>query len=97
MAETDTLRMPPIYGWGWVGTPPEATRDTPEPFDLVHVQRVGEGWEGTVSTAGHEFAGMTARFSQRHVEWDGLVNLSVLSGSQTAGEGWGQVPASFAP
>jgi hypothetical protein len=97
MPEIDTLTMTPIYGWGWVGSPPEYTRDTPEPFHLLDLKQTGDGWEGTVSTAGHEFYGMIAQFSRRLVGWDGVVNLTLRNGLETAGQGWGQVPASFVP
>lgn len=87
MDKTRICRITPVQGWGWIGKPPPSDRDTPEPFDLAHVRRADDGWKGEVDTAGHEFHGMTALFTQRHVEWDGLVNLSVFSGSEKAGDG----------
>lgn len=89
--------MTPIHGWGWVDTPSASTDATPGPFDLVHVRRVKEGWLGEVNTVDYAFYGMTAQFEQRHVEWNGLVHLSVFSDSQLVAEGWGQVPSGFVP
>jgi hypothetical protein len=85
------LSVEPIYGWGWVGTAPDQTRDTPAPFNLL-LSLTGEGeWEGVVQTPGHEFEGQTVTLLQRHRDWDGCVNVTVGADRPPVAEGWAMV------
>ena len=73
---TTTIRVTPIYGWGWViGGKPRF--ETPEPFTLELEGCSSRDWMGFVLDDGYEFQGRRVTLSQRHVKWDGHVNILI--------------------
>jgi hypothetical protein len=76
MTERATLDVKPIYGWGWV-IAGEHRFEEPQPFSMILRDNQQTRWEGIVQTEGHEFEGMSVTLSQRHLEWDGTVNVEV--------------------
>lgn len=66
----------PIYGWSWLGEHGE-TRETPRPFAVVGAP--SREWSGSVLSEDHEFSAARARFSDRHTEPDGFVNVEITS------------------
>jgi hypothetical protein len=82
------MTLEPIYGWGWVGTPPDPTRETPVSFTLAASTEGPGRWAGVVQTPGHEFDGLEATLSQRHPEWDGCVNVTIGPSETPVTAGW---------
>lgn len=81
------MKLKPIYGYGWSAFDAPGTRQTPAPF-TVRVLESSEGaWTGTVETSGHEFDSRTVRFSKRHEEFDGIVNVVV----ELTASGWATI------
>jgi len=74
MGQTITLR--PIYGWGWLNGSGES-RDEPLSFNVRLNETTQGNWKGAVTSADHEFFGLVADLSQRHKEWDGVVNVQL--------------------
>lgn len=76
MATLPTVRVRPIYGWGWTiaGKP---RFQAPEPFTLELEEKGPGHWAGKVLEERHEFRSQRVVLSQRHVEWTGHVNILV--------------------
>jgi hypothetical protein len=72
------LNLAPIYGWGWSDRDGDG-RDVPANFVVDAEQTSPTSWRGHVVSDGHEFAGALAHISQRHVTWDGCVNVALHS------------------
>jgi hypothetical protein len=71
-----TIKVTPIYGWGWV-IAGEPRFSVPEPSAMRLDGSDGGRWTGVVVDQGHEFEGRRVTLSQRHVEWTGHVNIEV--------------------
>ncbi len=72
------LKLLPMYGYGWTGG--QTTRETPTAFS-VHITEEEAGvWKGVVTTPSHEFDGRAISMSQRHSEWDGILNVTLEGG-----------------
>ena len=76
MSEHPTIKVTPIYGWGWVIAGEPRFR-MPEPFSLKLESSAAKSWTGVVLDRGHEFEDRRVVLSQRHVEWSGHVNIEV--------------------
>jgi hypothetical protein len=85
------IGLEPIYGWGWVGVPPNPTRETPAPFTALLTLEIPGEWEAVVETPGHEFNGQRVSFCQRHKTWDGFVTITVGPREQPVTQGWAKV------
>ena len=85
------LSVKPIYGWGWVGAPPNPVRKPPEPFAFLPSRMSAGEWEGVVQTPGHEFDEQRVSLTQRHLEWDGCVNVTIGAEEAPITEGWAMV------
>jgi hypothetical protein len=81
MGTVPTIKVMPIYGWGWViaGAP---RFEVPAPFSVRLEGREPRRWKGIVLDDGHEFQGQRVTLSQRHVEWTGHVNIEVEPSGQ---------------
>ncbi|HYG28893.1 MAG TPA: hypothetical protein VD887_01625 [Allosphingosinicella sp.] len=97
MAERIRAELEPIYGWGWTGDKIVGPiRETPAPFAAELDAPLPGPCTGIVVTEGHEFVGMTVDLARRHEEWDGTLNVSVLSDGRIVTEGWALAdPAGF--
>jgi hypothetical protein len=89
MEENATFTVEPIYGWGWVIPGAERTRDVPERFSIRLDDDDLDGWTGIVLTDAHEFEGCRVKLSQRYTEWDGTVNIEVISQSTDGKDSYG--------
>lgn len=76
MGESSTTMVTPIYGWGWI-VGGESRHEPPRPFMMTLDQSEPKVWTGIVTDTGHEFQGRRVTLSQRHVEWDGYVNIAI--------------------
>ena len=76
MDRASTIRVVPIYGWGWAiaGKP---RSDVPEPFTVQLDLSESSRWSGIVMDHEHEFHGRRVELSKRHVEQDGCVNIFI--------------------
>jgi hypothetical protein len=92
MGTPPTIEVTPIYGWGWVIVG-EGPFEVPAPFTMSLEYEGPKGFQGIVLDDGHEFYGQRATLSQRHVEWDGCVNIDIepLDRIATAVAGYGMV------
>jgi hypothetical protein len=76
-----TIKVTPIYGWGWV-IAGEPRLTVPDPFTVRLEGSEPKRWQGIVLDDGHEFQGQRVTLSQRHVEWTGNVNIQVEPSDQ---------------
>ena len=81
------IELRPFYGWGWADTEGEAAwDDVPKPFRADVTPKI-EVWfekavrtlQGTVAEQSHPLQGYSVLLSQRHVDWDGDVNVTLRS------------------
>ena len=87
MSSERTLEVRPIPGWQWSDTDPKTAWDyVPPPFhaELMPEVRVWNDQEertltGRIAEPSHPLDGYTVLLSQRHVDWDGHVNVSLRS------------------
>jgi hypothetical protein len=84
-----TIRVEPIYGYGWVTASDHQTRDVPSVFDLN--LGLGETLCGTVLTPGHEFEGALVLLTPRHTEHQGLFNVEVKRGVTLIANGYARL------
>jgi hypothetical protein len=98
-----TIEVRPFYGWGWADSQEAAWDHVPEPFQANVTQKI-EIWydepvrtlQGTVAEASHELSGYSVLLSQRHVDWDGDINITLRSKEGRELRGFGSIDlASF--
>ena len=77
-AMTGHLKIEPMYGFGWSAAGLPGTRDTPAPFSIRLTHSTDGEWNGKVETPGHEFQGRNVCLTQRHRDFDGIVNVVVV-------------------
>ena len=92
-----SIKVTPIYGWGWFLSGAPSAR-VPSPFTIADVKNLNgaKAWAGVVQEPGHEFDGLRVRLSQRHVVWDGDVNVTVEDDSEKSSNGFAMVDLSLA-
>lgn len=76
MEATRTIKVFPIYGWGWfiAGSP---RFEVPAPFTVQLDHAAATRWSGVVLDSGQEFESQRVELSQRHTSWTGDVNIVV--------------------
>ena len=76
MEAARTIKVFPIYGWGWV-IAGSLRFEVPGPFTVQLEHAAATRWSGVVLDSGHEFEGQQVELSQRHMSWTGDVNIVV--------------------
>lgn len=66
------LTVTPIFGARW-----SDRFDPPEPFQMEVFLHGPPRWSGVVVSPDHEFYGRRLSLSQRHKDWNGLVNVTI--------------------
>jgi hypothetical protein len=97
------IEVRPSYGWGWANTEGAAWDHVPDPFH-ADVTPKTEIWydqpvrtlQGEVVEEFHPQNGYSVLLSQRHVDWDGDVNITLRSSDGQELSGYGSIDlASF--